>query len=274
MSSNEEPQVEVKASTPKALMIGGIAVGIATFTLVGVLSYGLITTPAPTSIETGIGNPTKINQESIPKIKALQIRHDNPASPTAIIQAQIEPVKEGLYVEWEVTDLSRNTLNKGIFNTDGLLDKKIPLKEGTNDFIFRLRVSNGIETSDWYSENLESIDGSQIPKPSEDDKNSTLYKEPYAAYYQTEWANSEGGVPELKEAVEKAWAIEEVDYYADDCMYLNKQALEPGELVAPSPSDTPSDLVLKYEVLSYESMSSDTDTIQLQYYWCMPPAQI
>lgn len=265
-----EKQIEVKTSASKALIIGGITIGIAAFVLVGYLIYGLLTTPAPTAEQIGIGAPTVISEENIPKIIALQIRHDDPLSPTADLQAKINPVPEGLYVEWEVTDIERNTMGKGIFDTTGILDRKIVLKNDVNNFIFRIRVSNGIQTSEWYQQNLDPVDGTQIPN-STGNPNSTTHIEPYDAYYETAWAKGEPGVQNLEKAVETAWGIEKVDYYTDTCMYLNQQKLDPGELVAPTPNEVPSDLVLKYEVLNNLGTS---ETLSLQYYWCTSITQI
>jgi hypothetical protein len=270
MSTNSEKQVEVKERPARVLILIGIAFGIFVFGFAAYLVFLLFTAPAPNIEDNKQTNAetSQLDDALVPEARDITIVQEDSSQPLATVKAVVDKVDSGYYSEWRVIDDEGNTLVKGITPTDGVISKKLRVENGLNSFVFQVRVSDGISSTQWDSSPVIELEVSDLPVDPNANQNPgggggySDAREPFKEYFDTAWAKGSGGISNLEEATEAAWGATKVDYWADECMYLNREVLSPGEMVPPVPGTVPAGLLLKYEVIN------DNSGLELQFYWC------
>lgn len=272
--SNTTPNgnISVKQNQGKGFIIASSVIAVIVFFFAGLLAFQLSTATPPAPVV----NSSQLPDSLVPRVLAVKIVQENVNIPVGYLIGEVAEKRPGYYVEWQLFNSKDNKVSEGVVR-DYSIEGLVNVTQILEAFTLHLRTSDGVRSTKWdIIPNLNVEVGSSIPSasPSPLPPSASPVPLPPATktpvnpeYFETSWAKKENTtITALAEAVEIAWNATKVNFYSDSCMLLNHEVLEPGEMVAPIPdaSAVPSDLVLKYEVITNMS-----NKLSVAFYWCL-----
>lgn len=261
MSDTENENQNGSQVNYKALWIG-LSV-VAFVTIVGIIAAIVLVAGSPSyeknTKSSSTPSPTEIQSSSVPTVQSQQVKQ-NGATDKATFTAQIKtPLPTGKVTEYAIRDIDKKIVAQGVVKKEGQITAELPLVEGNNSWTLQTRVSTDKTYSQWVSADPQTLKVASLP--TSQGMNTDL--KPNDAYFNSAWANGQGGKQNFEAAMKDAWGINHVTSDAR-CASINIEQFKPGQMIPPTPSVVPDGYYLSYEYQPIEG----TEIMNMAYYWC------